>query len=71
MEGHNLKANDSSYVHTSGDELLTQYLKAHDNLTISQEKKLLRKVEMLTIERSKVDLALSQIDEMKKRLKLA
>ena len=47
MEGHNLKANDSSYVHTGGDELLAQYLKAHDNLLIDQSHKLQKKVERL------------------------
>jgi integrase len=60
----------SAYYRPSEDEMLNEYLKAVDNLTITEEKKLRRKVEMLTMEKSKVDLALSQIEEMKARIGL-
>ena len=45
-------------------------MKAADNLTINEENRLRKKVEVLTIEKSKVDLALSQIEDMKKRIGL-
>jgi hypothetical protein len=47
-----------------------EYDKAIDNLTIDQANRLQRKVEVLTLEKSKVDLALMQIEEMKKRIGL-
>ena len=56
------------YTKMSEDEMLDEYMKAVDNLTINPENRLRRKVEVLTIEKSKVDLALSQIEEMKKRI---
>ena len=70
LEGHNLKANDSSYVKTSEKSLREEYLKAVNNLTINEENRLKIKVEVLTLEKSKVDLALMQIEEMKKRIGL-
>ena len=45
-------------------------MKAADNLTINEENRLRRKVEVLTIEKTKMDLALSQIEEMKKKIGL-
>ena len=71
LEGHALIANDPSYVHITPDQLLESYLIAHDDLLIDQSHKLRRQVEILTIEKSKVDLALSQIEDMKKRIGLA
>jgi hypothetical protein len=60
----------SSYYRPTEDEMLDEFMKAVDNLTINEENKLRRKVEMLTIEKSKVDEALSMIQEMKSRLGL-
>ena len=51
------------YSKQTEDEMLKEYLKAVDNLTINPENRLKRKVEMLTIEKSKVDLALYQRDQ--------
>ena len=48
--------------------MLNEYLKAVDNLTINEEFRLKRKVEVLTIEKSKVDFALASIEEMKKKI---
>jgi hypothetical protein len=45
-------------------------MKAADNLTINEESRLKKKVEMLTIEKSKVDQALYDIQDMKTRLGL-
>jgi integrase len=58
----------SAYYRPSEDEMLNEYLKAVDNLTINEENRLKRKVEVLTIEKSKVDLALASIEEMKKKI---
>ena len=60
----------SAYYKPTEDEMLDEYMKAADNLTINEENRLRRKVEVLTIEKSKVDLALSQIEDMKKRIGL-
>jgi hypothetical protein len=70
LEGHNLKGNDSAYLKITTDDLYNQFMLAHDNLLIDQSHKLKRKIEVLTIEKSKVDLALSQIEEMKKMIGL-
>ena len=58
----------SAYYRPSEDEMLNEYLKAVDNLTINEENRLKRKVEVLTIEKSKVDFALASIEEMKKKI---
>ena len=55
----------SAYYKPTEDEMLVEYLKAADNLTINEENRLRKKVEMLTIEKSKVD-----IQDMKTRLGL-
>ncbi len=60
----------SAYYRPSEDEMLDSYLVAVDNLTINEENRLRRKVEVLTIEKSKVDMALAQIEEMKKQIGL-
>lgn len=69
MEGHNLKGNDSSYVRTVKGELLAEYLKAHDNLTISQEHKLRKKVEKLEIEKTQYDRLATEIELLKGKIK--
>ena len=61
---------EKSYYKPSEKEILEDYLKVVDLLTINEENRLQRKVEVLTLEKSKVDLALMQIEEMKKRIGL-
>ena len=70
LEGHALKGNDSAYLKITTEDLYNQFMLAHDNLLIDQSHKLQRKVEMLTIEKSKVDHALADIQDMKTRLGL-
>jgi hypothetical protein len=70
LEGHALKGNDSAYLKITTEDLYNQFMLAHDNLLIDQSHKLKRKIEVLTIEKSKVDLALAQIEDMKKRIGL-
>ncbi len=67
LEGHSIGI-DEHYCKPSEADLLEEYMKGVDNLTINEENRLKRKVEVLTIEKSKVDLALSQIEDMKKRI---
>ena len=52
------------------NDLLEQFEHAHDNLVIEPSMRLRRKIEVLTIAKDKVDLALSQIEDMKKRIGL-
>jgi integrase len=65
LEGHALKANDNSYVRVK-DQLYDEYLKAIDNLTINEENRLKKKVEILTVEKAKVDLLEEDLAELKK-----
>jgi hypothetical protein len=67
--GHSIGLAGAYYKPTE-DEMLEEFMKGVDNLTINPEKRLMRKVEMLTIEKSKVDQALSDIQDMKTRLGL-
>jgi len=70
LEGNALKGNDSAYLKITTEDLYNQFMLAHDNLLIDQSHKLQRNVEMLTIEKSKVDQALADIQDMKTRLGL-
>lgn len=69
MEGHNLKANDSSYVRTGKGELLIQYLKAHDNLLIDQSQRMARRITSLEAEKSQFELLAAEIEILKKKIK--
>ena len=55
LEGHNLLGNDASYLKVTTEDLLCQYLLAHDNLLISQEHVWKRKAEKLEVEKSQFD----------------
>jgi hypothetical protein len=66
LEGHNLKANDSNYVRTTEKRLQQEYEKAIDNLTIDPANRLQRKVETLTIEKSRVDKLEEKIRRIEK-----
>ena len=67
--GHSIGLAGAYYKPTEND-MLEEYMKGVDNVTINPENKLKRKVEMLTIEKSKVDQALFDIQDMKARLGL-
>lgn len=47
LEGHNLKGNDSNYVRVSEKRLQQEYEKAINHLTIIEENRLRRTVEIL------------------------
>jgi integrase len=61
---------DQNYFRPSEEEVLGEFMKAVDFLTISAENKLRREVETLTIEKSKVEAQLSRIDELYQKLGL-
>ena len=69
LEGHNLKANDSSYLKVTPQDLLAQYELAHDNLVISQVHKLTKKVEKLEVEKNQYEALAAEIQEIKKAIK--
>ncbi len=68
LEGHNLKANDNSYVRQHQGQLLTEYMKAVDNLTINEENRLKRKVSTLEVRNDRLERALDKIDRLEKEL---
>jgi integrase len=71
LSGHSDSSNLTQlYSKQTVEEMLTFFMTAIDNLTINPENRLKRKVEMLTIEKSKVDQALADIQDMKTRLGL-
>ena len=55
LEGHNLKGNDFNYVGVSEKSLQQEYEKAINHLTINEENRLKRTVEILKIEKSKLE----------------
>jgi integrase len=67
LEGHNLKANDPAYVRTQEEDLLEQYQKAIDNLTIDPANRLQRTVEVLKIEKSRIDMLEAKIQKLEKK----
>jgi integrase len=60
----------SAYYRPSEADLLEEYQKAIDLLTIDPSQRLQRKVELLTVEKSKVDLVMAEIEAMKSKLGL-
>ena len=68
LMGHSKHKLELVYTRLTDEEMYNEYSKAIDLLTISPENRLQRKVEMLTVEKNKVDIALAEIAEMKKRI---
>ena len=58
----------SAYYRPTEDEMLDEYMKAVDNLTINPENRLRRKVEKLEVERSYVDQLRLEIEQIKKTI---
>jgi hypothetical protein len=67
LEGHNLNANDSNYVKVSEKSLLQEYEKAIDNLTIDPANRLQRRVEILKIVKSRIDMLEAKIQKLEKK----
>jgi integrase len=67
LEGHNLKANDGNYVRTSEKRLQQEYEKAINNLTIDPTNRLQREIEVLKVEKSRIDELEDKIRRIEKR----
>jgi integrase len=61
---------EENYYRPEEQDLLNEYLKCVDSLTVNNEFRLQRQVEILTVEKSKVEAQLSRIDELYQRLGL-
>jgi hypothetical protein len=61
---HNLKANDPAYVKIQEEDLLEEYQKGIDNSTIDRANWLQRTVEVLKIEKSRIDTLESKIQKL-------
>jgi hypothetical protein len=67
LEGHNLKGNDSNYVRLSEKRLHQEYEKAINHLTINEENRLKRTVEILKIEKTRIDKLKAKIQKLERR----
>jgi len=67
LEGHNLKANDPAYVKIQEADLLEEYQKGIDNLTIDPANRLQRTVEVLKIEKSRIDGLEAKIQKLERK----
>jgi polyhydroxyalkanoate synthesis regulator phasin len=67
LEGHGLLANDASYVKTSEKDLLEQYEKAIDNLTIDPANRLQRTIETLKVDKSRIDMLEAKIQKLERK----
>lgn len=67
LEGHKLKGNDSNYVRTTEKRLQQEYEEAINALTINEENRLKRKVEILEIEKSRIDKLEAKIQRLERR----
>jgi len=70
LMGHTLGGVSDAYYKPTENQVLEDYLKAVDNLTINEENRLRKKVQYYQIERSKIDGLTAQIEEIQKRLGL-
>ena len=62
-----MKGNDSNYVRVSEKSLLRAYEKGIDNLTIDPANRLQRTVEILKIEKSRIDELEAKIQKLERR----
>jgi integrase len=69
LEGHRLRANDPAYVKLEEKDLLQEYEKGIDNLTINEELRLLKKVEKLQIDKSQLELIIKDVAMLKRKMK--
>lgn len=67
LEGHNLKGNDSNYVRVSEKRLQEEYEKAIDNLTIDPANRQKREIQILKIEKNRIDSLELKIKKLEKR----
>jgi integrase len=58
----------SSYYRPTKQEMIDEYIKAFDNLTINEENRLKKKVDELQVKYDKIDALVSRIDQLEKQL---
>ena len=68
LMGHSKHKLELVYTRLTEEEMYHEYEKAIDFLTIDPANRLQRKVEMLTVEKSKVDQVMAEIQAMKKKM---
>jgi hypothetical protein len=69
LTDHSVKL-DKPYYRPTEDDMLQEYLKVVDALTINEENRLKRKVEQLTIRTDKLDQLATQVARLSKRMGL-
>ena len=62
-----LKGNDSHYIRVSEERLQEEYEKAINNLTINEENRLKRTVEILKIEKSQLEAIAKDVTFLKRK----
>ncbi|HSA73002.1 MAG TPA: hypothetical protein VLD84_03510 [Nitrososphaeraceae archaeon] len=62
-----MKGNDSNYVRVSAKRLQEEYEKVIDNLTIDPANRLQRTVEILKIEKSRIDMLEAKIIKLERK----
>ncbi len=67
LEGHNLKANDPAYVKIQEEDLLEEYQKGIDNLTINPANRLQRTIEILKVDKSRIDMLEAKIQKLERK----
>jgi hypothetical protein len=66
LEGHGLLHNDQHYVRQD-ENLLEEYEKAIDNLTIDPANRLKRTVEILKVDKSRIDELEAKIQKLERK----
>jgi integrase len=66
MMGHDIRL-ENNYFKPNQEDLLNEYLKVVDLLTLSEEYKLRQKIEKLEVEKSRIDLLALKIEALEKR----
>ncbi len=69
LEGHNLRGNDSHYIRVSEKHLQEEYEKAINCLTINEENRLKRTVEILKIDKSQLEAISKDVAFLKRKYK--
>ncbi|HEY9491524.1 MAG TPA: hypothetical protein VIP56_06015 [Nitrososphaeraceae archaeon] len=62
-----MKGNDSHYIRVSEERLQEEYEKAINNLTINEENRLKRTVEILKIEKSQLEAIAKDVAFLKRK----
>jgi hypothetical protein len=69
MMGHDIRL-ENNYFKPNEEDLLSEYLKVVDLLTLNEEFKLRQKIEKLEVERSEFEALAADIARIKKKVKL-